>query len=276
MSSVRSNTVSLSSLVTLIALGIAALALFQPSPALAWPDRSVAQAEPTVTGAIHVSGSSAIKVAPDKVVIYFGIQSFAETPKGSRNANAELAIRLKKAILARGIAPKDIATDYYRIQTEYEDGWFSRRKVVGYWTDNTVAVTLRDVSQLEMLLIDALEVDNVTVQGIEFSTSRLRELRDEARALAVEAAMEKAEAMAGVAGVSLGDVTSISENAWGQRYYGYGWWGPSAGRDWSNSQNVIQDLGVLEPGGLTLEDGSISLGQIVVQAQVDLSVELTR
>lgn len=276
MSSVRSNTVSLSTLVTLVALGVAALAVFQPSPALAWPDRSIEQVEPVVTGSIRVSGSSAIKVAPDRVVIYFGIQSFAETPKASRNANADLAIRLKKAILARGVAPKDIATDYYRIQAEYEDGWFSRQKIVGYWTNNTVAVTLRDVSHLEMLLIDALEVDNVTVQGIEFSTSRLRELRDEARALAVQAALEKAEAMAGVAGASLGDVTHISENTWGYRYYGYGWWGPSSGRDWSNYQNVVQDLGSLESGRLTLEDGSISLGQIVVQAQVDLSVELTR
>ncbi len=276
MFSLRSVKVSLSTLVTLVALGVAVWAVFQPQPAMAWPDRPVLGAEPTVTGTIRVSGSSAIKVQPDRVVIYFGIQSFAETPKASRSANAGLALQVKKAILAHGVAAKDIATDYYRIDTEYEDGWFSRKKIVGYWTNNTVAVTLRDVADLEMLLVDVLDIDNVTVEGINFSTSRLRELRDEARALAVQAALEKADAMAGVAGASLGDVTHISENGLGSRYYGYGRWRYAGGRDWSNYQNVVQDLGADESAGLVLEDGSISLGQIVVQAQVDLTVDLTR
>jgi hypothetical protein len=63
-------------------------------------------------------------------------------------------------------------------------------------------------------------------------------------------------------------VTNISENSWYSGYYG-----PS-GRQWTNTQNVVQDLS--EAGALTIEDGSIALGQIVVRAEVSLTAEMVK
>ena len=76
------------------------------------------------------------------------------------------------------------------------------------------------------------------------------------------------EAMAKTAGMSLGHVTSIHEGAW---HYGYsGWWRGS--RQWTNMQNVVQELA--SEGAIMLEDGSLSLGQIVVRAEVSLTTEI--
>jgi uncharacterized protein YggE len=224
--------------------------------------------ESAVARSVSVSGSSAIRVQPDRVVVVFGIETFAKTPSGSQAENAELSRKVLDTIRAHGVKERDIATDHFNLQPEYEDGYYHRR-IVGYWTLNTIAVTLRDVEKLEPVMIAALEAGATSVDGVEFSVTNLRELRDEARELAVKAALEKAQAMATAAGVRLGNVTSISENDW---HYGYlGYWRIS-GRQWTNNQNVVQDLAT--EGAITLEDGSISLGQIVVKAQVGITAEI--
>jgi uncharacterized protein YggE len=218
------------------------------------------------TGAISVSGSSAVKVEPDRVVVVFGIETFAKTPRASHAQNVRLSKDVIEAIRDVGVPDRYIATAEFTIQPRYDD--YDRNIISGYASRNTVAVTLRAVEDLEILLVAALDAGATTVDGIEFSTTRLRELRDRARDMAVKAALEKAEDMATSAGMTLGKVTSIHE---GSCYSGYlGWW--RGNRQWSNVQNVVQELA--GEGALILEDGSLSLGQIVVQAQVSLSAHI--
>jgi len=235
------------------------LVIARPAPA--------AQTDVARVGSISVSGSSAIRVQPDRVVIALGIETFGETPSAARDLNAGRAKQVLAAMRAQGIADKDLATAGFFLQPEYDD-WSNHRNIVGYWARNTIAVTLRDVAQLERVLVAGLEAGANAVDGVEFSVTNLRELRDQARAQAVQAAMEKAAAMAGVAHLSVGDITNINENSWYSGYYG------SSGRQWTNTQNVVQDL--TDAGALTIEDGSIALGQIVVRAEVSLTAEMVK
>ncbi|PKO20639.1 MAG: hypothetical protein CVU38_19040, partial [Chloroflexi bacterium HGW-Chloroflexi-1] len=163
--------------------------------------------EPAETGSIVVSGSSAIRVQPDRVVVVFGVGTFAKTPSESQAQNTRQSQAVIKALRAQDIAPQDIATAGFSIQPRYED--YDRNVITGYGAHNTIAVTLRDVKKLEMVLVAALEAGATTVDGIEFSVTNLRELRDRARDQAVRAAMEKATAMASAAGMTVGDVTNI-------------------------------------------------------------------
>lgn len=223
-----------------------------------------ADAEPS--GSITVSGSSAIRVQPDRVVVILGVETFASTPSASRDENARRSRVVLAAVRALGVKDKDIATANLTLRPRYDD--YDRNIISGYGARNTVAVTLRDVEKLEPVLVAALEAGATSVDGVEFSVTNLRELRDRARDLAVKAALEKAEAMSASAGVRVGNVTGIHEDAWYSGYFG-GWGGRS---QWTNVQNVVQDLAA--EGAITLEDGSISLGQIVVKAQVTLTAEI--
>jgi uncharacterized protein YggE len=166
---------------------------------------------------------------------------------------------------AQGVANYDIATANFSIQPRYDD--YKQNVISGYLACNTIAVTLRDVQQLEKVLVTALEAGATTVDGVEFSVNNMRQLRDRARDQAVQAALEKATDMADAAGMALGQVTNISEDS-GNYYFG-SWYG---NRQWTNYQNVVQDLS--SEGALVLEDGTVSLGQIVVQAQVSLTAEM--
>ena len=248
-------------LVIAVAVVVLASSFFGARPALT----AQAPSPSAPVSSISVSGSAAIRVQPDRVVLMFGVEAFARTPREAQEADSRLSKQLITALRGLGIADKDIATADFTLQPEYDD-WSSRQTIVGYWARNTIGVTLRDVTQLETVLVVALESGANAVDGIEFSVTNLRELRDQARAQAVQAAMEKATAMAGVANLRLGNVTSIQENAWYSGYY------RSSGRQWTNVQNVVQDLS--DSGAVTMDDGSIALGQIVVRADVSLTAEM--
>jgi uncharacterized protein YggE len=253
------------SLNTILLLAVAGLLLWNGVG-----DRPVVIAAPsqegqTAVGSISVGGSSAIRVQPNRVVVLFGIQTFAPTPGEARAQNGRHSQAVVEAIGEQGIAERDIATADFDIQPRYTD--YDRNIISGYAACNTIAVTLRDVQRLQPVLVAALESGATTVDGIEFSTTNLRALRDQAREQAAQAALEKAEALASAAGMELGRVTNISENSWGS-YFG-SWRG---NRQWTNYQNVVQDLST--EGAIVLEDGTISLGQIVVTAEVSLTAEL--
>ena len=251
---------------TLLLITIVALLMWQgttahPAATAAPPAK---QADP---GSISVSGSSAIRVQPNRVVILFGVESFARTPSMSQAQNARQSQAVIQAIHAQNIAERDVATADFSLHPRYHD--YDRNTISGYGARNTIAVTLRDVQKLESVLVAALEAGATSVDGIDFSITTLRQLRDQAREQAIRAALEKATDMAGAADMTLGNVTNIVEGS-GRYYFGSSYNGSQ--RQWTNYQNVVQDLS--SEGAITLEDGSISLGQIVVQAQVNLTAEL--
>ena len=106
-------------------------------------------------------------------------------------------------------------------------------------------ITLKDISAFDAVLSDALEAGATYVHGIQFRTTELRKHRDEARALAIRAAHEKAVALAQELGQEVGQPHDIREDQsqWWSSYNT--WWG---GRASTMTQNVIQEGGNA-PGG---------------------------
>jgi uncharacterized protein YggE len=229
---------------------------------------SVASAQTESKNAVHTTGTAVIRVQPDKVTLRLGVQTFASAPRESQAQNAHIIEAVLQAIRDEGVPAQDIATDYFALRPEYDNWQRGECKVVGYWTDNTVLVTLRQVDKLSDVLTVALEAGATTVDDVTFSTTRLRELRDQARAMAVKAALEKAKDIASAVNLTTGDVQNISENSWS--YY----WGAWNNRgQWANQQQNVMQVAP-SPEAQPPDDGEFSLGQIVVQAQVDLTVAL--
>ena len=259
-----------SSILTVVVGVFAALALWsvRPTPS----NVAMAQAQPASTPpplrTMHTSGTAVIRVQPDKATVRLGVQTFGMTPRESQAQNARIVEAVLRAIRDQDIPAQDIATDHFAVRPEQDYKQYGERKIVGYWTDNAVVVTLRQVDKLGDVLTAALEAGATTVDDVTFTTTRSRELRDQARAMAIKAAMEKARDLAGAVSLTTGEVQSVSENSWS--YY-YGMWN-SRGQ-WANQQQNVMQV-ASSPEAPQLDDGEFSLGQIVVQAQVDLTVAL--
>ena len=129
----------------------------------------------------------------------------------------------------------------------------------------TLVVTLRDAKIFEPLLTALLQAGATHVHDVQFQTTELRRHRDEARAMAVRAAREKAAALARELGQQVGDPQNINESGW------Y-WFSPrsSWGARWqgAGAQNAMQSA-----AGANVES-ALAPGLISVSAQVSVTFSL--
>ncbi len=234
------------------------------------PEPNTMAAAPTSCASgrtIYVTGAATINVVPDRALIQLGVQSNGSTPTAVQAANSAAIQRVLKALQARGVAAKDLATDLYVIEPVYED--YDSLYIKGYRINNVVAVTLRDVKMTGPVLVAALEAGANQVLSVEFYTSELRKYRDQARQLAMRAAREKADALAGAASSQADCALSINENSWS--YYN-GWWSTRNLNTWA--QNVVQNAGSGSGSAGSAGDEPVSLGQVAVRAEVSVSYGL--
>ena len=215
---------------------------------------------------VTVTGEAEVKVARDEVVLVLGVESNNKDLAEVKKANDQRVRSVLAAAEAAGVPPKNVQTDYINIEPDYRDE-SSTRRIVGYIQRTTIVITLTDLSKFEKLLSGALGAGAEHVHSIDFRTSQLRKHRDQARALAIRAAKEKAIALAGELGQKVGKPHSIRE---GQS----GWW--SSYRSWWGrgyqmaSQNVVQNAG----GGSATQDGPLAPGTLSVRADVTVTFEL--
>jgi uncharacterized protein YggE len=217
---------------------------------------------------VHVTGSAIVNVTPDRALIKLGVQSNAPTPDGVQDMNTRAIREVIDAVRGLGVDAKDIKTDNYVVYPVYYD--YNSLRIKGYRIDNVVAITLKDVSLASDVVVAAFKAGANEVLDAQFYTSELRRYRDQARELAMTAAGEKAQALAKAGGSEAGCVMQIGENSWS--YY-TGWWG--RGRDQSMmAQNVMQNAPSSGGDQSGLDEGPISLGQIVVRAEIDATFSL--
>jgi len=262
---VNSNVFYLGLVAVLVVL---ALNAWRPQVVAASPAAAMFDSSCDPARSVDVSGAAVVYVTPDRALIQLGVQSSGASPDAVHDANVQKIQQVIKAIIALGVDAKDIATDSYLVYPVYQD--YNSLEIKGYLIDNTVSITLRDINLADDTLLVALKAGANEVQDVQFYTSELRKFRDQARSLAVQAASEKAQALAGASGAQTSCVVNISENTWTQ-YYG-SWRG---GRDtalWA--QNVVQNASSSQSPSLQSDDSPISLGQIAVRAEVSAKYSL--
>jgi uncharacterized protein len=207
---------------------------------------------------ITVTGEAEVKVAPDEVVFDITVQTINKDLKLAKSQTDE---RLKKVLeLTRKykIAPQDVQTDYIKLDPRYR-GNDESRLFLGYAVRKDMVFTLRDVSQAEGLLSEIMEAGISRINSIRFQTSQLRKYRDQARAMAIKAAQEKAIDLTAVIGQKIGKAYSIEEEA------------PQRGNAYSNfTQNAISTVSSSSDDS----EGTLSLGMIAISARVTVKFEL--
>ena len=230
----------------------------------AWTaDQSVSQ-EPRL---ITVTGDAEVRVVPDEVLLTLGVETWDEDLIVAKDQNDAIVNKVLGLAADYAIDPQHVKTDYVNIEPRYRHGTYDEQDFIGFFVRKTIVFTLRDISKFEDLLTDVLGVGVNYVQGVQFRTTQLRTYRDEARALAIKAAREKAIALAKELGQEVGEPRMIREDK-SDWWSGYGaWWGSAWGG--AMAQNVIQEL-----GGTSSATDTLAPGQISVQARVTVNFQL--
>lgn len=167
---------------------------------------------------ITVSGQGEVRVPPDEVVFTLGVESvdkdmLAAKKKTDDSVREVLAIARKNNVKAEDVQTSHISVQpkYNTDEMDFEQRRGVKREFVGYQVSKTVVVILRDLSRFDVLLSDVLKAGVTRLSNVAFRDSQLRKHRDQARAMAMKAAQEKANLMAREIGQSIGPAYSITE-----------------------------------------------------------------
>jgi uncharacterized protein YggE len=170
-----------------------------------------AQAD-TPARTITVVGEGKVTTKPDVAQANIGVQVIGADPKQATSDAAALMEKLMEALKAQGVAENDIQTSYYNLWVDRPynpDGSQSAEAI--YRVNNNVQVTIRDLSKVTTILGAAIEAGANTIDSVTFNLADSSTLRSEARQKAVADAKIKAEELATLNEVQVGDVVSVSE-----------------------------------------------------------------
>lgn len=182
----------------------------------ALPAAGTAATDAASTHTIVVAGSGTAYGQPDIATIQIGVQTRNPNAGTSVSENTDKMNTITAALKAMGIADKDIQTTNFSVygQQDYDPQTGQPTGTTTYFVDNTVSITVRDLTTLGAVLGQATDAGANSVYGISFGVSDPAALEAEARTKAMADAKTRAEQLASAAGVSLGEPMTISEYAY--------------------------------------------------------------
>lgn len=210
----------------------------------------LAQDNGTAQNTITVSGIGQASGSPDVAYIELGVDITNENV-GAAYSQAGTAIdSIRAALQTLGIADEDMATSSLNIWWDEpyppgpgQSGGFAESRI--YHVNTTVRVTVRDISQIESVINTAVENGANNVYGLTFGISDSEVLEREARAEAVNDALARAQHLAELNGVTLGDALVIVE---GGSYPGPGpYYGVGGGGGFAAAESIG-----IQPGQLSV------------------------
>jgi uncharacterized protein YggE len=165
------------------------------------------EAERTCQG-VRVFGSAVIRVAPDIATILVGVSRLEQQPEPAFAAARTAAQSVGAYLQRRGM--QDFGSSRITLSQDfrYVNG---EQRFVGYAARIGFSVVLRNMDQVEETVTGLIGAGANELTSVTFQTSRLREVRADARRRAIAAAREKAELYCAAAGVVAGGVLAIED-----------------------------------------------------------------
>jgi len=198
-------------LFTITSLLLAAALFSALSGGIGVPTASAQQTPPAeYPRTINVNGNGKSFLTPDLAYINIGVHTEDNNAAEAVAANTTRSQKVADELEKFKIDPKDIQTTNFSIfpQQQYDPN--GKLTGIVYMVDNTVFVTLRDISILGDVIGAAVDAGANSINSIQFDAEDRSAALSEARQAAVKDALAQARELASAAGVTLGDIQTIS------------------------------------------------------------------
>jgi uncharacterized protein YggE len=171
----------------------------------------------TLVDTISVTGVGEAFGRPDIATVQVGV-SVTDPDVGDAVAESNARMEaITAALVEMGVAAGDIQSTNFSVWPEDrydpQTGQATGERV--YHVDSTVIAKIRDIDRAGEAIEVALDAGANNVYGLGFSIDDTAALEAEARELAIADAHERAQQLAEQFGVSLGEVVTINEAAYG-------------------------------------------------------------
>ncbi|RIK51157.1 MAG: hypothetical protein DCC57_10990 [Chloroflexi bacterium] len=166
----------------------------------------------SVNRAITVVGEGKVSIEPDIARVTIGVETVKNTVQEASAENKTTVEAVLAALRAQGIEDKDIQTSGFSI---YADRYGPEGPLaegdVRYRVSNNVMVVIRNLENVGTILDAAVEAGANNIYGVEFALDDPSAIESDAREKAIADARTKAEDIASLSEVTLGQVISVSE-----------------------------------------------------------------
>jgi len=170
---------------------------------------------------LNVSGNGTVYLTPDIAYLYIGVHTEEPAIATAVSNNNTQTTALVDALKNAGVATVDIQTSNFNIYKSY-DKLTGQQTGTPYAVDNTVYVTVRDLTTLGDLLNTAVEAGANNINSITFDVADKTAAMAQARQKAMANASSLASELAQTAGVKLGEIQDVSYSDNSPISYSYG------------------------------------------------------
>ncbi|PKB70163.1 MAG: hypothetical protein BZY77_01250 [SAR202 cluster bacterium Io17-Chloro-G5] len=172
---------------------------------------------------IWVNGTGQATGDPDLGIISLGVEALADSAAEARGLVAEAIDRTISSLRGNNVDDRDVQTSQFSIRPRYDNQEVTRcigcrvkfdQVLIGYQVNNTLTVKVRDLDNMGGIIDGATEAAGnlVRINRVSFTIEDTKPLQYEAREEAIADMVTKANTMAELAGVELGELVSLTES----------------------------------------------------------------
>ena len=142
-----------------------------------------------------VTGEGIVETPPDLAVLRFGVMTTSKSAKAATRANNGSIAKIISALKEKGISSEDLETTRFSLSPQREYRKNQPPMVIGYQVSNTLLVKVRDLDRVGEYMELIVESGGNNFESLSFTVEDTHEMEEEARVLAIENALSKAEMM---------------------------------------------------------------------------------
>ncbi len=186
-----------------------ALLVLPATPALAQ------EAPPARIAQLSLSATGEVALVPDQATVSVGVISRGDTAADALRANARSMDGVFSELRRAGVAERDIQTSQLSVNpvyARYNSNSNEQPRIIAYEARNTVSALVRDLDRVGPAIDAMFEAGANSLNGVQFSSSRTAEARDEARRLAVANLNARRDLYAEAAGFDIVRILNFAES----------------------------------------------------------------
>ncbi len=158
---------------------------------------------------ITVAGDGTARIQPDMVEVTVGVEIAASTPAGAVEQVRLQTEAIVAALAEQGLTVEDMQRIDFNLHVQQS---LSQAGETRYIASQKLRLTIRDLAQVEEVLLKAIEAGANQIEAVSFSAADDSAAIAEARQKAVTNAQNHADALAVLTGVKIGALHQITES----------------------------------------------------------------
>ena len=160
---------------------------------------------------VSVSGTGVVYLEADMVKFSINVNENADTTAEAQQKTNKKMAQILDILKRHGVEDNDISTTALNFSTDYY--WDNGRQIkTGESVSQTVYVTLKDINEFPLIADDlGSQISGISFYNVSFDSTQKVVASRQARELAYQNALEKAQQYATQAGLSVSKPLSINE-----------------------------------------------------------------